>query len=232
LHINPIKEKERSRNFPCARRPTARPLRTRASRLSSTCVSTTCTSRQRAPLGHVRLSSTCTSRQLSQVLSTRAGFSSTSHCKQLPLTSQTPHTLSPFRLSQVKYSDLRFLHTSAPQHVLCHVRLALFSDSTLSVLLDSTSAFSTRPHSDVPRSLLGALHPCPPIARTRHPSPCRFSFQKQADEDDAHLLLRRSARAFRRDISPPPRRVSILPAGSVTTRCTFDGECRWWCVLL
>ena len=65
LHINPIKEKERSRNFPFARRPTARPPRasrasclaplvprsSRASRFSSTCAS-----QQRAPLSNVRLS--------------------------------------------------------------------------------------------------------------------------------------------------------------------------------
>ena len=153
LH-KPIKEhRNRSCNFPVARRPTARPLRARASRLSSTCVSTTCTSRQRAPLDNSPRSS--------------------------------------LRLHSALYE--RFLHTSAPQHILCHVRLALFSTQTCFLPVHTQNShmrFSTHPLSTAPRSLLGVSHPCPPIGRTRHLSPCRSLLGKQADEDDAHLSLR------------------------------------------
>ena len=79
------------------------------------------------------------------------------------------------------------------------------------------------PSATAPRPLLGALHPCPPIGMTRHPSPCRSSLRKQAHDEH---LVGRSARAFWREISARPRRVSIRPSGSVTTWCLFDGECR------
>ena len=127
-HMNPIKEKKKESRLPFFTSTTARPLRARASRLSSTCVSTTCTSRQRAPLDNVhlsgapldnvRLSSTCTSRQLSQVLT------------QTPLCSL--RALPPH-----ERPSARPLPRAPRQHVFSPAASALSSHSTLNQYSDS-----------------------------------------------------------------------------------------------
>ena len=87
-------------------------------------------------------------------------------------------------------------------HVLSYVRLTLSSQERFS----HTELSYAQPHSTVPRPLLcphsspkstlatsppsfGRVESAPPFARTRHPSPLRFSLQRQADDEDAHLLL-------------------------------------------
>ena len=185
MHVDP--QHDRSELVPRASR--ARTSRQRAP-LDNVPLSATCASRQRAPLGHVRLSTLA------------------------PLDNSPRSSLRLHSALSVQLLHGRFLHSSAPQHVLCHVRLALFSSSTL---------LSQVPFSNVPRPLFGHVASAPPIARTRHPSPGRSSLREQADDEPSQ---RRSARAFWRETSPPPRRVAIRPSGSVTTRCTFDGECR------
>jgi len=94
-------------------------------RLDNVHLSTTGTSRQRAPLDNVHLSATCTSRQRAPLCNVHLSATCTSrHVAPLDNVRCLPSSL-PLRLHTELYE--RFLHTSAPQHVLCHLRLALFS---------------------------------------------------------------------------------------------------------
>ena len=195
----PNKEKrKRELQLPCC----ASTHSTTASRLSClSCLSSMCASQPRAPRASRPsrlscLSSTCASQQRAPLASTPTASCASSH-------SSTPLSCGPLKqpLSHSRVLYERFLHTSSP--------LSLHSD----LLFPSTHA---------PRPLLGALHPHRQSQGHATPPPCRSSLRKQADED----LLRRSARAFWREISPRPRRVSIRPTGRVTTQCSFDGECR------
>ena len=161
-------------------------------------------SRQRAPLDNVHLSTTCTSRQ------------------RAPLDNSPRSSL---RLHSALYE--RFLHTSA----LSMSSATCASPSSLRVAsaLRQSAGHATPPPAFPRFGNRQMSRICWGDPRGRFGGASRRASEKQADTD-AHLLLRRSARAFWREPSPPPRRVSIRPAGSVTTRCTFDGECRWWCV--
>ena len=190
-------------------------------------LSTTCASRPRAPLGHVRLSTTCTSRQSAPL--DNVHLSATCASRQLSqVLSSTLPPKQPLSPVLTQNSDVRFSTRPLSPSTLSLSQVLRPAFSFIQVQYsDSTSAFSTRPSSTAPRSLLGALHPSPPIGRTRHPSPGLSSLRKQADTEPSQ---QRSARAFWRETSPPPRRVSIRPSGSVTTRCSFDGECRLSCV--
>ena len=123
---------------------------TTASRLSplvprASCLSSTCASQQLAPLSNVRLSATCAS----QHVLCHVRLASTSSRKQLQLSSGRVPT-RPLSSSPECFS------TRAPS---C-------APLTYSALLS--------PSTTAPRPLLGALHPCPPIGRTRHPSPLPF----------------------------------------------------------
>jgi len=116
----------------------------------------------------------------------------------------------------------RFLHTSSPSAF--STLICLSSNSLSSGLLKlSTHVLSAlRPALFWARRIRTANRTdTPPLP------PAASRFRKQADDEPSQ---RRSAQAFWRETSPRTRRVSIRPAGSVTTRCTFDGECRWWCV--
>ena len=176
-----------------------------ASRLSSTCAS-----QQRAPLS---------------ILSTVSDQSATSF--HLSLTSP------PLSLSH-KYSDVRF--STRP-----------LSPSTLSLSQVLRPAFSfshcAPPSSGRVATVSANREHTPPLPpafprfgnRQRRMSICwgdprgrfggksRRASEKQADDEPSQ---RRSARAFWQENSPRRRRVSIRPAGRVTTRCSFDGECR------
>ena len=134
------------------------PRASRASRLSSTCAS-----RQRAPLGHVRLSTTLPGppqySALVRASQAHALKSASSHNSK-PLVSAASQAAS--RTPTLVLSTSAFQHTlSALRPFSSHVRFptcaafqaASLSDSTQ----NSTSAFSTRPLGTVPRSLLGAF---------------------------------------------------------------------------
>ena len=184
-----------------------------------------------APLEHVRLSSTCASQP--RALLEHVLF----HNVHLPL-----HLSSTLLCAASQTASLSHKSTHRTPS-LCQVLRPAFSNSDLSLSSNSLSCgllkLSThnltalRPalfsvHQRAPPSS-GRVASAPPIARTRHPSPCRSSLWKQADDEPSQ---RRSARRFGGKTSPRPRRFSIRPAGSVTTRCTFDGECRWWCCVV
>ena len=142
----------------------------------------TCASQPRAPFDNLHLSTTCTSRPRAPLdnvhLSTNVRFSA-----RLLSTLPRLHSLlslSPLclvRAFQARLFYERFLHTSAPQHVLSALRPALFS---LRTELSHTCA---SPSSGRAATISTNRE------RTRHPPPCLSSLRKQAD-DDAHLLLR------------------------------------------
>jgi len=175
-----------------------------------------------------RASSTCASQQ-------RAPLASTPTDSSLPLSvlSYSDHSATSFHLSlvlPVRFSTRPFLelslstllYTCASQHVFCHVRLA--STSFRKQLQLSSGRVQTRPLSPSHKysALLSLSHCAPPssgrvasvsanMERTRRPSPCLSSLRKQADNEPSQ---QRSARAFWRETSPRPRRVSIRPSGS------------------
>ena len=62
--------------------------------------------------------------------------------------------------------------------------------------------------------------------RTSRRSLCLSSLPKQGDESDPSGPPQRGEKEKGREISPRPCRASIRPSESVTTRCSFDGECR------
>ena len=164
---------------------TARPLRARASRLS--CL---------APLKHVRLSATCASQQRAPLSNVR--LSATLPILQLVFSNTPTDSCASSQVLSSSSSTYRLVQDLIPNRLrpLGH-KLPPRAPLEYSLVYSSQALYLSSP---APRPLLGALHPCPPIGRTRHPSPCRSSLGKQADED-AHLL-RRSARAFWREISP------------------------------
>ena len=77
------------------------------------------------------------------------------------------------------------------------------------------------------RERLNRVCKCPDPERDTPPLPLPLLASDFKGDDGP--LVGRSARACWREISPRPCRASIRPAGSVTTRCSFDGEYRWWC---
>jgi len=171
LHIIPIKKRKRSRDFPAARRFTARPPRTsRASPLSFLAPLVPRASRAS------RLSSTCASRARAPLRTSSATCASPEHVR-----------LS----SNVRFSA-RLLPRAPRQHVFSQAASALFSHSTL---------LSQVHFSNVPRPLLGALHPhhqshghvtpppCASRSRDRQIRRIRICcyVEKQANEEDALL---------------------------------------------
>jgi len=177
-----------------------------ASRLSClSCLSCTCASRARAHLDNVYLSTTLpgTPQYSALVRASQAhALKSASSHNSKPLVSAASQAAS---RTPTLILSRALLNTPSATCASPARPFASLSLTTLSQVhtQNSTSAFSTRLLRTAPRSLLGAFQPCPPIGRGHAtPPPCLSSLRKQADEDDAHLLLRRSARAFRRDISP------------------------------
>ena len=220
---------------------TARPLRARASRLSYTCTSYTCTSRTRAPPVTLRVWLHTHSCSLERFSLTASIFKSA-----------FPHSLDLYERFSTQPRFARLLRTASRPLL----RTLAFSH---------TSAFSTRPHPDVPRSplcphcsfsherpsarllrtaprtlllstllsqvhvsnvprpLSGALNPHHHSHGHVTPPPCA---SRSRDRQRRMTCCYACAGVFGGEISPPPRRASIRPAGNVTTRCAFDGECR------
>ena len=163
------KEKKESRDFPEARRP----LRARASRLSSTCVSYTCTSRTRAPPVTLRVLHTH-SCSASQQLSSRAARTRASRTRA-PLvhvhlsytcTSRdspgTPHTARPLRalFHTASISTSAFPHTASISTSAFSTRLLRTASRPLlrTLAFSHTSAFQTRLLSSAP-DLFFVRHP-------------------------------------------------------------------------
>jgi len=173
LHINPIKkrEKERSRNFPCARRPTARsPRASRASRLS--CLSSTCASQQRAPLSNVRFSP---AHRQTRALS--------------PSLSVSDHSATSFHLSHVLTRALlnTSFHRTLSKYSPTRAPLCTCAHRTLSKYSATRAPLCTCAHRTLFKysDLLSPSHCAPPSSgrvasvsanreRTRRPSPLPF----------------------------------------------------------
>ena len=183
--------------------------------------STTAPSSGLAPLEHVRLDNV-------HLSTTLPGTLTCASPRALP--SKQPLSLE-FTRGTLSHCHVRFstrLLPRAPrQHVLSQAASALFSHSTLvrafQARLTASSFLSLL--SDSTLSVLSATLLCPPTrpalfwARCIHlrqsgghatPPPRCFSLQKQADTEPSQ---QRSARAFWRETSPPPRRVSIRSSG-------------------
>ena len=236
LHINPIKEKEKRKRelqLPCC----ASTHSTTASRLS--CLSPLVPRASRAsrashlsclsPVSHVRLSSTGASQARASLRNVRlpATCANVAFLSQFSSSSSALLPSTHTELSHVRLSSTCTSSQTPPSTLSCasrHVRLSSTPASYSLVSQARALHHSSRPAlfwAHCIRVRQSGGHATPP--------PCLSSLRKQAEDED---LLRRSARAFWRETSPRPRRVSIRLAGSVTTRCTFDGECRWWCCVV
>ena len=177
------------------------PRASRASRLSSTCASRPSRLSCLAPLEHVRLSSNV---RFSSTCASQATCASQHVFSQASLSPLCRALCVRCLSSSLSYSDSH-TPTCASQHTLSALRPVLF---------------------------WARFYPCPPIGRGHAAPPPAFPrFGKTSRQMSRICCYVDPCGRFWRETSPPPRCVSICPAGSVTTRCTFDGECRWWWVL-
>ena len=170
-----------------------------------------------------------------------------------------PHERPAARLLRTAPRTLLSRAPSLPQSSLTHKHPALCPDLFfVRTELSHTCASRARaPHSRLQPSrpaLFGARRICsPPIGRghaalPRLSSPWNRQIREMQMMDyyrtvthvgvsAGHLAAPQKTRPILSHRSGPrgcfggkPRRVSIRPAGNVTTRCSFDGECRLSCV--
>ena len=181
------------------------PRASRASRLS--CLASTCASLQRALLGNVRF-----------------------HNVHLPLRLSSTLLCAASQAASLSHKSTHRTLTCASQHVLSerflHSDLSLSSNSLSCGLLKLSTHNLTalRPALFWARCIRvrqSGGHATPPPAASRFRNRPMMSLRSGGPRG-----------RFWRETSPRPRRVSIRPAGHVTTRCTFDGECRWWCCVV
>jgi len=142
--------------------------------------------------------------------------------------SPSPHTLSPQTLSERSLLYERFSTGALFRHVLPALRPDLSWARSIRVrqsgedTLPFPPAFPRFGSRQIRKMRFYLLDPRGRFGGTS----CRAP-ENQADTEPQQ---QRSAPALWRETSPPPRRVFIHPWGSVTTRCSFDGECRLSCV--
>ena len=148
------------------------------------------------PLKHVRFSATCASQQ--RALLSNVRFSARALPSKQPLSLKFTH---------------RTLSCASHNVHLPNRTLSLPSTQTCFLLPTPRPALFWARCNRVRQSGEDTA-PFPPAA------PCFGNRQM------SRICWGRSARPFWRETSSRPRRVSIRPSGSVTTRCSFDGECR------
>ena len=181
-------------------------FRARASRLS--CL---------APPKQLRLSATCASQQ--RASPARAPLSNVR-------LSARPLTWPSSQLSSSSSALVRFssFHVPPKHSTLSAAPPPKYSHTRASQVLHTQTLLSSVFHP--PRPALFWTRCIHTRQSEEDTPPLPLPFLASDFEGDDDPLVGRSARAFWREISPRPCLASIRPSESVTTRCSFDGECR------